>query len=725
MGNSNQLKLHLNFRDTHGEPPKDMCGIGDKPSEDMCGIGGEPSTVFDDDQSSFFDKDHSEAHLERGVTYDEKPLERGVTYDEKPLERGVAYDEKPLERGVAYDEKPVEKIYPINTRYIMEKPEQQKYENAPINAVSSLFSQMISCVKNMSDTELAAITECVTGTPVKAVDLNFSMKLLRNKYYIIDDAKGEIWKREYVIAVTVKKLDGTLKVFTAYVPSHKVKGTEWLKEATGCFAKIPSKKEEKEEYEAIIQCCIENETVPNEIIYPTAGWRNIQNVGHRFIYAGGIIGENNSLIHTAGNGNTLDVNTKEVYSQKNFFDAMGMMNICKNSAASSELLLFVHASMLSTLYEEAGFPINFVFGIVGITNSRKTSMATAVAQVFDRQKLKANAEIATSTSCGIEKILGTYKDGVVIVDDFKPGANPSQTRDMVAKLDEFVRLTGNRVPKSRMTEFMQNPEKKFFPITSSCVCTMELVQGVTSTISRMFLTEIDADSVDNICLAHYQTEKWILPTHIYAFLSWVTVNYEMVRDDIKKRFPELRSCQKFVFGRYTEMYATLMIAAEIIAKYACDRMFWNEAQRVDFLVKINQMLISDLHLMEEKANQRDKTDVVKRALQDAFLHGKIEMYQLTPENASLNAEAYEDDTKVYARSQYVKNIVNNFCVANSEIFRVGDIAEIIDLLEKAELLDIAITKSRKERSRKLPFQKENTLRYLHIKKSEIAKLFIE
>lgn len=675
-----------------------------------------PPDAFCNETKSFFDKNHDEENLVRGVMYDEPELVRGITYDEPGLIWGVTYDIASM--NICVSEK---------TNNCSKEVEKQITEINPMqqNVFSTMETQLMANIKNLTESETDIITGCEIGQPLEAVKLNFSMKLIRKKIYVIDTAKGEIYKFEYVVAVTVQKRDGTLETFVDSVPSNKIKGIDWLKTCTHSLAKIPSKKEEKEAYEAIVQKCIETDNVQTEIIYPTAGWRNIKNLGCRFVYAEGIIGENNPLIHTAGNQNTLSVNKKEILSEKTFKDAMGMMSICRNSPASAELVLFVHASMLSTLFENAGFPINFVFGIVGITNSRKTSMTTAIAQVFDRQKLKAHAEFATSTSCGIEKILGTYKDGVVIVDDFKPGANPAQSREMIKKLDEFVRLTGNRVKKIRMTEFMQDGDKKYFPITSCCVATMELVQGVTSTISRIFLTEIDADSVDNNRLTYYQHEKWILPTHMYAFLSWVTMNYDMVSGYIAQRFPKLRSHRKFAFGRYAEMYATLMISAEIIAEYASDRMFWGEEQMAEFLSKTDQMLVYDLCLMGEKANKRDKTDLVKRAIQDAFLHGKIDCCQLTAENASTNADIYEDDVRVYIRANYVKSIVNTFCASNYEIFRVDGNDEVIDLLEKADLLDIAMTSRGKERARKLPIQKGNHLRYLYIPKEAINRLFIE
>ena len=125
-----------------------------------------------------------------------------------------------------------------------------------------------------------------------------------------------------------------------------------------------------------------------------------------------------------------------------------------------------------------------------MTNSRKTSLVLALAKIFGRNNLVADAEFATATNCGIEKVLGTYHDAPVIVDDFKPGATPMQQKALDGKLDELLRFYGNRVTKKRMTDFMPAGSKKYFPISGGCIITMEIVNGVQSSLSRMFLVEL-------------------------------------------------------------------------------------------------------------------------------------------------------------------------------------------------------------------------------------------
>lgn len=96
-----------------------------------------------------------------------------------------------------------------------------------------------------------------------------------------------------------------------------------------------------------------------------------------------------------------------------FNNAMNMRKICKNRFASTILLLFTHVSTMTTFFEERGFPINFILGIVGVTNSRKTSLAMEFTKIFSEKKKMADAEF-TATDAGIEKTLSKYKDAPIL-----------------------------------------------------------------------------------------------------------------------------------------------------------------------------------------------------------------------------------------------------------------------------------------------------------------------
>lgn len=552
-------------------------------------------------------------------------------------------------------------------------------------------------------------------------NLNFNVFLKRIVTEVYDTEFGEKYRHSYEVMVKVYLESGKVRDFTALVEGSKIKSVEWLKKCTLSLARLPRDKADKDEYEQKIQRCIETEDVPREVIYSNAGWRKVAG-NWRYVYNGGIIGEQNILIHTVSGRYTMDLREEMIGQAYTFEMATGMMEICRNSVASTELFLFTHGTVLNTLFELTGYPLNFVFGVTGVTNSKKTSLALAAAKIFDRNKLEADAEFATATRCGIEKTLGIYKDAVVLVDDFKPGTDQVQQREMDRKLDELVRFYGNRVPKKRMTDFMQEGDKKYFPIGGGCVLTMEIVTGVLSSLSRMFITEIGVDDVINERLAVYQTEKWILPTHIYDFIAWTTEKFDEVCRFIKNSYPQLRKKYLFEFPRFAEMFASLMTTAAIVANYAQNRGFWNNQKGEKFLEQVQRILVTDLRIMGERIKRRDKGNLVLQALKEMLDEEVLMPIKLNEESCSRKYGLYEDESFLYIRAKELRRVVDEYCKRYHEQNKIINDDEIIGLLERMQVIEILETEAGRQRSRKLPVQRGNTLRYLYIKKDELQKI---
>lgn len=377
-----------------------------------------------------------------------------------------------------------------------------------------------------------------------------------------------------------------------------------------------------------------------------------------------------------------------VGSLETFHLAQNMQYICRNEAASTELFLFVHASTLTTLFEKAGYPLNFIFGIAGVTNSRKTSLVLAMAKLFDREKLIADAEFATATGCGIEKALGLYHDAPVLIDDFKPGANRMQQKEMDRKLDELARYYGNRVPKQRMTDFMTEGDKKYFPIGGGCVLTMEIVTGVLSSISRMFITELGYGDVMNERLQFYQDKRWILPTYFYDFISWVTGKFDYIVSYIQEKYPIFRRTYKFEVGRYSEMYATFITTACLITDFAKERRFWGENEAKEYLERIEKILLSELKVMEHRIRRRDKGTLVIDAITEALNNHQIVPVTLNSESCARKEPFYEDAEFYYFRAKDLRMLVNAYCQTYQERNEIINEEELIGVLEKQQVLDI-------------------------------------
>lgn len=549
---------------------------------------------------------------------------------------------------------------------------------------------------------------------------NFSLCLKRLQKFIADTSRGERSDIFYLLEIQVYFRNGRLESFEATVPGDKVKTPDWLKKATLSKATIPREKEEKREFENMIQNCIEMPNVPVEIIYPAPGWRNVLGLGWRYVYHDGIIGEQNALIHTGGDKNMLDLRFDSLGSADTFQKAVQMMEICSDRRTSTSLFVVTHAAMLTRLFKLAKHPISFIFVMEAPTNSRKTSLALAVSQVFDRGELKAAAEFANMTEGGAEKTLSLFPDAPVHVDDFKPGVDKTDQKQMEKRLDKVARFGGNGVAKVRMTDFMPNSESKYFPPGGVTIVTAELINAVSSSESRMFISEFGKDTVMNDQLEFFQENTWILPTHLYDFLAWITGNFDRTVNYIRTRFPTLRKEFRFEFGRYAEMFATFVVTAEIIAEYACARDFWDRQAGEGFIQHVRQVVVVDLRAMEGKIKSRDKGRLVLDALVYALSHKKLQPMKLTGETSGNRHEAYEDEEYLFVQTKELRRIVAEYSATYNDQRTIVNDDELCMELERKGVLDIRVKNDgTRERSRKLPIQRGNTLRYLWIKKAKI------
>lgn len=610
--------------------------------------------------------------------------------------------------------KPFERVEPMIAEYSSEICKQFFGES------SSEVESKIALLLQKEYAEKGVILQNFTKCEQSCL-LNFNLKLAKKIIRVYDTENGEVKKYDYDIWIQVTKQNGKVIDFEASVSSEKVKDISWVTKATHSLATIPRDKDQREEWYEKVQCCVESENVPFELMYPNAGWREIRPNVWRFVYADGVIGEEGVDIHTLPRYNLI-LKPEKIGVAETFQLATKMIHVTKNATAL-EVFLFTHMGIMSTLFDRAGFPLKFVFGIVGVTNSRKTSLVLALSQVFGREKFLSDAEFATATRCGIEKTLSTFKDGVVIIDDFKPGINVGQQNELNRKLDELVRMYGDRVPKKRMTDFMSDGEKKYFPIGGGCVLTMELVTGVTSSITRMFLTELGQDDVQNDQLSFYQENRWVLNTHLYDFVLWVTDHFEKVVNYVSNRIPQLRSERLYTVGRYNEMRAFFTVTTEIFSQYARDRNFWMEDESFSFQHSVKMAIGEELCSMQRYIRKLDKGIWILRALDELIKRGQSSVKELNENTCSQCLEIYDSNEMLYVRSKYLIIVAKEYLTKTYSGINIVNEGEVISALERLEVIEILIKEDgKRERSRKLPIQRGNRNRYLFVKKEQMKKI---
>lgn len=551
--------------------------------------------------------------------------------------------------------------------------------------------------------------------------LNFHLFPQGKAWMIADSDEGEKALLFYYIEILVFLLNGGTQSFYAEVQSDRIRGTNWLSKFSHSYAMIPETKPEKRAFKMMVQKCIENNDKMAELLYHRNGWRMIPEMGWGFVHSDGVVGKNVEHVRTVDKSYSLSIETETLGTKRNFDNAMTILQLCKKPAASVGLFLYTVASLMETLFKECGCPLKFVFGISGITNSRKTSMAVAIAKVFNRKELKADAEFSTATPGGIEKMMGKYKDGVAIIDDLKPGVNNAQRVELEKKLDKLVRFYGDRVDGKRMVPppGVEN-QRNYFPVSGGCVVTMEITPTVDSTLTRMFLVELDKDDVQNSVLSYFQTNLHVLPNFYYDFLAWVTENVNDVLGYIPRQFLYERNEHKFYVDRYSETYAVFAIVSQLISMYAKTRGFWNNQQSEGFCQTVSNIISEQLCVMGSKMNRSDKCIVIVDALIEGMQSGEIVPIQLTRESCQLCADCYTDDAFYYIRSGCLLSAIKSYAMNIGEKIIINSTDELATILERQGMLDVkTLANGRPEKSRKLPEQRGNNLRYLYIKKSEL------
>ena len=208
--------------------------------------------------------------------------------------------------------------------------------------------------------------------------------------------------------------------------------------------------------------------------------------------------------------------------------------------------------------------------------------------------------------------------------------------------------------------------------------------------------------------------RWIY-NQIYGIENIFDKNGYVVSEQVEPKF-------KLFYHRYSIICIVVIllgVITDIIGAYAKARQFWNEIQGDDFCRTIEQLIDNELLQMGEKMDKRDKSRVVIEALLEALREYRIIPQKMTPESCRCQEMCYEDENILYIRSKQLLQVAYEYSQRYHLQFQIVNEDEIIGLLERAQVLDIKELDGKRERSRKLPEPKGNTLRYLYLKKDKL------
>lgn len=189
-------------------------------------------------------------------------------------------------------------------------------------------------------------------------------------------------------------------------------------------------------------------------------------------------------------------------------------------------------------------------------------MALAMTQFLKLNRTNIDTPTVSfeATISGIESYFSEYPDAVLIVDDYRPANSRAEENLLRQKLERVTRVYGDHNSIKRMSAF--SGVKTDYVPENMCIITGEIAGGGSaSSLSRIIKVMTDRRQCNNEVLSYYQQNMWILSTHMYDFISYVTDNGIQIVEYIRERLPIMRNKYKNVFSaeRYCDAYIIMQV----------------------------------------------------------------------------------------------------------------------------------------------------------------------
>jgi hypothetical protein len=376
-----------------------------------------------------------------------------------------------------------------------------------------------------------------------------------------------------------RRNDG-LRLHAVDVPASKFYSTQanWVNEHYGTLAFVYPGAAKRDNLRAAIHLYSKlNGDVPRRHVFRYTGWKQINDQWHYLTGSGAITAdglyENVQVDLGAGHMGRYVLpapfNQRQIKSALN--SVLELLGICPGKLhVGAALLAAVVRAPLGECH-----PTDFALFIHGVTGAKKsaiTAIPLAFFGDFNARRFPANF---SDTDNDIETKAFQAKDGLFIIDDFKPSVNQSEAAKVHAKAERLIRNTGNQAGRGRRGSDMQ---AKAAPYNRSMtLITGEDLPKGQSLLGRLLILELTRSDVDTTILSKLQqaAEMGQLTGIMAAYLQWLAPRL----DDLKKQFPQtvttfrnaaIRDGFASSHPRAPEIYANLVAGAELFLGFLTD-----------------------------------------------------------------------------------------------------------------------------------------------------------
>ncbi len=246
---------------------------------------------------------------------------------------------------------------------------------------------------------------------------------------------------------------------------------------------------------------------------------------------------------------------RQMSQKESFIHAVRMLKLSTDMRKTLPLFLVSHLGVMFSPFEEAGFAPRFVTYVYGSSGSLKTSVSKVFFKMLkdDYNDISANFN---DTMTDLEIKMGTTKDEVLLVDDYRTSALRTEAARMNGSFEKLVRFYGDGIGKGRGNAQLKL-RSEFKPM-SMCAAIGKFLHGTASSLLRLLIIHVDRKTYDKALLKFYQDNPLIFTTHIKYLTDYIAGKYTEIVDYIGAKFPEYRA-----------LYGTLLTESRLIDAAVC------------------------------------------------------------------------------------------------------------------------------------------------------------
>jgi len=327
--------------------------------------------------------------------------------------------------------------------------------------------------------------------------------------------------------------------------------------------------------------------------YGTGGWYTIENAHHYF----SALDENCESTKKLADISASDQRRAGLWAL-HFLD-IADLNV------SLPLFLFSHSGFLYELFQQAGIPIQFVFAIIGISGSRKTSVSKILYCLFQKYGTYRNFLNFTATPRSMELVGEENKDAIVLLDDLSNSLDTSHLQ----KFEGFLRQICDQEGRRRSTAGGKNLDivnTKFTAVLTAETYFEEMPQSSKLRNIAIFLNE---KSINNSILSEFQenerTSKLddknsIFEMYMTGFIRYTESNWNRLQKKIacyqppplRLQFDRLSESRR-VFHIIADLVLGYMESQNVISKTEFPTIFAAWIQVLDGVILTNQALCQE------------------------------------------------------------------------------------------------------------------------------------